>query len=78
MKLEIISLDKSIFSGEVSQVTVPGSKGSFQILPNHAPLISTLTSGKVAYVQDDVTHELAITKGVLSVANNNIMILDRS
>ena len=78
MKLEIIALDKTIFSGDVSEVTVPGSKGSFQILPNHAPLISTLSSGKISYEQDGVTHELAITKGVISVSNNKIMILDRS
>lgn len=78
MKLEIISLDKLIFSGEVSRVTVPGSKGSFQILPDHAPLISTLSSGKIAYEQDGVMDELDITQGVISVANNNIMILDRS
>ena len=47
MFLEIITPDKNIFEGEVKLVQVPGSKGTFEILKNHAPIISTLEKGKI-------------------------------
>ncbi|MBL7923504.1 MAG: hypothetical protein JNL88_04830, partial [Bacteroidia bacterium] len=42
MQLEIITPDKKVFEGEVSSVMVPGSKGRFQMLENHAAIVSTL------------------------------------
>lgn len=78
MNLEIIAVDKSIFCGEVSEVTVPGSGGRFQILLDHAPVMSVLTKGEVVYVQDGVTHVWAIKHGVVSVEDNQVVILDRS
>tara|TARA_B100001057_G_scaffold156032_1_gene156434 strand:+ start:364 stop:642 length:279 start_codon:yes stop_codon:yes gene_type:complete len=47
MFLEIISPDKIIFSGEIKSISVPGESGYFQILENHAPIISSLKFGKV-------------------------------
>ena len=47
MELEIVSPEAKLFSGEVESVTVPGKSGSFQILNNHAAIVSTLVSGKV-------------------------------
>ena len=47
MELQIVSPEAQLFSGEVESVTVPGKSGSFQILNNHAPIVSTLVSGKV-------------------------------
>ena len=47
MFLEIISPDKIIFSGEIQMISVPGVNGYFQILENHAPIISSLKFGKV-------------------------------
>ena len=47
MEIQIVSPDAQLFSGEVESVTVPGKSGSFQILNNHAPIVSTLVSGKV-------------------------------
>jgi F-type H+-transporting ATPase subunit epsilon len=47
MFLEIISPDKIIFSGEIQSISVPGVSGYFQILENHAPIISSLKYGKV-------------------------------
>jgi len=44
MLLEIIAPDQNLYSGEVDLVQVPGSKGSFEILRNHAPIISTLNT----------------------------------
>lgn len=47
MYLEIISPEKTLFQGEVESVRLPGSKGSFQLLENHAPIVSTLQEGTV-------------------------------
>lgn len=49
MQLKIVSPEKVEFTGEVESVKVPGTKGNFEILQNHAPIISTLQKGKVEY-----------------------------
>jgi F-type H+/Na+-transporting ATPase subunit beta len=48
VKIEIITPDKSIYTGEIRSVRVPGRKGSFQVLKDHAPIISTLDAGPVS------------------------------
>ena len=50
MTLKIISAKEVLFSGEVSSVALPGTLGRFTVLHNHAALLSTLTAGKVSYV----------------------------
>ena len=47
MHIEIVSPEATLFSGEVESVIVPGSMGSFQMLNNHAPIVSTLKEGIV-------------------------------
>jgi F-type H+-transporting ATPase subunit epsilon len=47
MYLEIVSPEATLFSGEIESVTVPGTTGSFQMLNNHAPIVSTLKEGIV-------------------------------
>ena len=51
MVLEIISSEQILFKGEVESVTLPGAKGSFTVLENHASLISTLDAGTIEYVK---------------------------
>jgi F-type H+-transporting ATPase subunit epsilon len=51
MQLEIITPEKKIYSGEVSVVNLPGSDGSFGLLENHAPIISTLKAGTIKILQ---------------------------
>lgn len=75
MYLEIITPDKKVFAGEVNSATFPGSKGSFQVLTNHAPLISTLAKGTVTYVTKEGTQTLAVEGGVVEVLNNKISVL---
>ena len=53
MHLEIITPEKKLFVGEVKLVQVPGSKGSFELLNNHAPIISTLENGQVKIVDKE-------------------------
>jgi len=79
MKLQIITPDKEVFAGEVTLVQVPGSKGSFQVLVNHAPIISTLDAGEVKIIDNTgKTFHLSIGGGVIEVKNNNIIILAES
>ena len=47
LNLEIITPSKSAFKGEIKSVTVPGTKGRFQVLKNHSPIISTLDIGMI-------------------------------
>ncbi len=71
MNLEIITPDKKVFSGEVEVVTLPGMNGSFQILKDHAAVVSTL--GKGTLMADK--QEFTIDGGVVEVLNNKVLVL---
>jgi len=75
MHLEIITPDKKIFEGEVTLATFPGADGSFQVLNNHAPLVSLLKDGVVEYKAKDTTHQVKITGGVVEVLKNKVVVL---
>ncbi len=76
MKIEIINPDKTIFSGEADLVQLPGKDGSFEILNNHAPIISVLKKGKVKIVdKDKEKHFFEINGGVIEVVKNKVLIL---
>lgn len=74
MTLKIISSEDILFEGKVTMVTLPGEEGEFQVLRNHASLISTLVPGKVSYVADDTTEELEVNGGVVDVDNNVVSV----
>ena len=74
MKLEIVTPEQLVFSGEVSLVTVPGTSGRFTILENHAPIISSLTKGVITYRVKDVDSHLTIEDGFVEVSKNVISI----
>lgn len=75
MTLEILTPDNTVFEGEVSSVTVPGVQGSFEILNNHAPIISTLEDGKVIIRTGKGQESFFIKGGVVEVLDNKIMVL---
>lgn len=76
MYLEIVTPDEKIFEGEVVSATFPGSHGSFQILNNHAPLISSLGKGDVRYAEDKKKEEfITVDGGVVEVLNNKVVVL---
>jgi F-type H+-transporting ATPase subunit epsilon len=76
MLLEIIAPDQKLYSGEVDLVQVPGSKGSFEILWNHAPIISTLERGQIRIVdQKGGTILFDVDGGVIEAKNNKIIVL---
>lgn len=75
MKLSIITPDKIVFEGDATAVTVPGTSGSFQILKDHAAIISTLEDGKVIVQQGKDEQILNIKGGVVEAKNNVVTIL---
>lgn len=75
MHLEILTPEKKVFEGDVSIVTFPGADGSFQVMDNHAPLISLLKDGVVEYKSKDSKQTLAITGGVVEVLKNKVILL---
>ena len=79
MLLEIITPDKSIYSGQVDSVQLPGSLGSFAILKNHAPIISTLEKGKIKVVeQSGQTLFFEVEGGIVENKDNKIIVLVES
>jgi F-type H+-transporting ATPase subunit epsilon len=79
VNLEIITPEKSIYKGTIQSIRVPGRKGSFQILKDHAPLISTLGKGLVSInTYDKQMLEYEIDGGVIEVKANTIMLLAES
>ena len=75
MHLEIITPDKKVFEGEVTGAKFPGTNGSFEVLNNHAPLISTLENGPVRVTTASGQQYFNINGGVVEVLNNNIIVL---
>lgn len=76
MLLEIISPDKKLYSGEIMRIQVPGSKGSFEILKDHAPIISTLEKGIITILSHDgKKSSFEIDGGVVEAKKNKIIVL---
>ena len=70
LKLKLVSPERIEFSGEVERVKVPGTQGNFEILTDHAPIISTLQKGVVEYGNE----KLEILGGFVSVQKNEVSI----
>jgi F-type H+-transporting ATPase subunit epsilon len=75
MNLEIITPDKKVFAGEVSAVTFPGTEGQFQVLDNHAPMVSTLSNGTLIVEEAGKKHNFMIDGGVVEVLSNRVLVL---
>ena len=75
MFLEILSAEEKIFSGEVDSVILPGTDGQFQILNNHAPIISSLTNGEIKYSDKSKNETLEINGGIVEVLDTKVSAL---
>lgn len=76
MYLEIITPEKLLFAGEIRIVKLPGTIGSFEIMENHAPIISTLTKGKIKVKETNgVVTYFEINGGLVEGSNNEIRVL---
>jgi F-type H+-transporting ATPase subunit epsilon len=79
MLLEIITPDKKVYEGEVKSVKLPGSGGSFGVMNNHSPLISTLDKGTIKIIDDEKnTLFFEVNGGLVEVINNKIIVLAES
>lgn len=75
MTLTVISSYSTLFSGEVESATFPGVKGSFTVLNNHAPLISVLVNGSIAFTKKDgSTQSVEVKGGLVDIAENKISV----
>jgi len=73
MKIEIITPQEALYSGDADIVQVPGTKGSFEILNSHAPIISTLEKGKIRIVEKSgVEKFFDVESGIIEVKDNII------
>ncbi|MBS1536075.1 MAG: F0F1 ATP synthase subunit epsilon [Flavobacteriaceae bacterium] len=91
MILEIVSPESKLFQGEVTSVSLPGTLGSFQLLNNHAPIVSTLKDGEIKIgassfsfdkeVADkftkinEQTYSLSISSGTIEMKDNKVIVL---
>ena len=75
MFLEILSAEEKICCGEVESVILPGSSGQFQILNNHAPIISSLKKGEIIYKENSKDNTLAVNGGIVEVLDNKVSAL---
>lgn len=73
LQLKVISPERIVYTGDVERVVVPGTVGEFEILDNHAPIISTLGRGRVIYQPvNGEAAELTIEGGFVEVQKNNV------
>jgi F-type H+-transporting ATPase subunit epsilon len=91
MTLEIVSPEAVLFKGEITSVTLPGVDGSFQILNNHAPIVSILKKGTVNIAApsfkfskevasrftkiNDQNYSLEIVSGTIEMKDNKVIVL---
>lgn len=78
MNLEILTPERKLYSGEVYGVQLPGVDGLFEVLENHAPMVSALKAGKLKVLRDRNQHEsaaFAIQSGFVEVFHNKVTVL---
>lgn len=76
LNLEIVTPSKTAFSGEIKSITVPGTKGRFQVLRNHAPIISTLDIGMIKVdLPDGKENYYSTGGGTIEVLDNKVIVI---
>ena len=76
MNLEILTPERKLFSDDVYGVQLPGITGLFEVLDQHAPLVSALGKGNVKILKDKNTNETySIQSGFVEVLNNKVTVL---
>jgi F-type H+-transporting ATPase subunit epsilon len=79
MYLEIITPEKLLFAGEIKLIKLPGTLGSFEILENHAAIISTLAQGKIKVKETSgIISYFEIKGGLVEASNNEVKVLVES
>lgn len=74
ISLLILTPERTLFEKKVEKVTLPGSKGNFMVLRNHAPIISSLEAGDVAFESSDGKETVRIAGGFVEVYDNKVTV----
>ena len=77
MKVEIITPEDSVYEGDVSLIQLPGIDGLFELLENHAPMITMLSEGNAKLIEKGTnqTHYFCLKGGVVEVLKNKVLVL---
>ena len=76
LKFELVSPERLLRSGDVREVLVPGSEGDFVVMPNHAPVLTTLKPGVITYKDEEGTEERVFVRGGFAeVGSEGLIIL---
>ena len=74
ISLVILTPEATLMEKRVSKISLPGSKGRFMILKDHAPIISSLEEGDVVFLSDGVTEKVNIVSGFVEVNDNVVTV----
>ena len=75
LKVDIVTAERTVYSGEVEAIIAPGVEGQLGILPHHAPLMTILKAGELVVRKDSWDESLAISGGFLEVRPDRVIIL---
>ncbi|MEE4214594.1 MAG: ATP synthase F1 subunit epsilon [Bacteroidales bacterium] len=79
MRIEIITPEEKVYEGDIRSMKVPGKKGAFQVLKDHASIVSTLVRGKITLTDmNGIDTDFEIEGGVVEVHKNRIILLAES
>ena len=74
IRLVVLTPQKTLFEGLVEKVELPGTKGRFMVLKNHAPLISSLSEGNVVYTSEGNESRIRIVTGFVRINDNEVVV----
>ena len=73
--LRIVTPAKTLYTGDVVSLKAPGTEGSFGVLANHAPMVASLTTGTIDFVEDGDRRNLATSGGFVEVSADGVTVL---
>ncbi|HOO41441.1 MAG TPA: F0F1 ATP synthase subunit epsilon [Syntrophales bacterium] len=75
LMLEVVTPEKMVFSGNVEEVTIPGSEGEFGVLKGHASLLSSIDVGELNYTKEAKKTHYAVSSGYVEVTGTKVTVL---
>lgn len=75
MQLDIVTAERLVSSDQVDVLVAPGGAGELAVLPQHAPLLTTLRPGEIRVINDDEESYIAVSGGFLEVIGNKVTVL---
>ncbi len=75
MQVEVLTPDKTLYTGEAEVITLPGVSGSFQIMTNHAAMIANLKAGQMVVKNGSNVETFDVAGGLVEVIKNKVVVL---